>query len=202
VDLKLPDTGISIVWGGVAAAAVTALAAISSAYISRQIKVFEFRQAWVHDLRKDIADYTGAAYRWFHKYYELELEHLDPDNLVSRQRAELMPIVNEANVFFRRIKLRFNPCGDSPDKAQDDAFLQTLSDLVNSSKLDQTHLSPSWDRLADQAVEQAREILKREWETTKHPLRRGITGCWRFLKQQLASGSEIVKARWASIRHR
>jgi hypothetical protein len=39
-------------------------------------------------------------------------------------------------------------------------------------------------------------------ETTKHPLRRGITGCGRFLKQHLVSGAEIVKARWASIRHR
>lgn len=176
-DLKLPDTGISIIWGGVAAAAVTALAAISSAHISRQIKISEFRQAWINDLRKDIADYTGIAYKWFHKYYELELEHLDPDDLVSRQRAELMPIVNEANVILRRIKLRFNPRDGNPDKAQDDAFLQTLSDIVNSSKLDPNHLAPSWDRLADQAVEQAREILKREWETTKHPLRRGITGC-------------------------
>ena len=97
----MADAGISIVWGGVAAAAVTASAAIGSAWISRQIKIAEFRQAWINELRKDIADYTGVAYRWFHKFHELE--ELNPEDRTVEVRTELVPIVNEANVILRRI---------------------------------------------------------------------------------------------------
>jgi hypothetical protein len=138
----VPDTGISIVWGGVAAAAVTALAAIGSARISRQIKISEFRQAWINDLRKDIADYTGVAHKWFHKFHELS--DINPDDKEARMRAELVPIVSEATVIFRRIKLRFNS-RDNPDKVQDDAFLQSLKNLLDISQLHPIQLAHGTD---------------------------------------------------------
>jgi len=164
----VPDAGISIIWGGMAAAAVTASAAIGSAWIARQIKIAEFRQAWINELRKDIADYTGVAYRWFHKFHEIE--ELKPEDRTDRMRQELVPIVNEASVILRRIKLRINP-RDNVNKEEDDQLIQSLDDLVSISKLDPRQLATSWVQLCDVSVERAREILKREWEVTKHPIR-------------------------------
>jgi hypothetical protein len=146
--------------------AAIGLGSIIAAFITRSVAIANDRQAWINDLRKGIADYTGAAYRWFHKYHELELAGLEGDDMVSRQREELMPIVNEAQVILRRIRLRINP-RDNQDKAEDDALLRSLGDLLDKSKLDAVRLAASWDQLADDAVERARRVLKREWEVTK-----------------------------------
>ncbi len=140
-------------------------AAAIAAWVSRAIKISEFRQAWINDLRKDIADYIGAAERWFRKYEELNTQAASVR--ADREQRELFPIANEARVILWRIKLRFNPRADNPSKIQDDAFLQILDDLLNPGKLDQQQLHSSWDRLSVQSVEQAREILKTEWEVTK-----------------------------------
>jgi hypothetical protein len=140
-------------------------AAAIAAWVSRAIKISEFRQAWINDLRKDIADYIGAAERWFRKYDELNT--LTAPERADREQRELFPIANEARVILWRIKLRFNPRVDNPSKVQDEAFLQNLDDLLNPGKLDQQQLHSSWDRFSVQAVEQARKILKTEWEVTK-----------------------------------
>lgn len=137
--------------------------------MSRVIKISEFRQAWIIDLRRDISDYIGAAQRWFRKYDELNDPDLGSSERGRREGAELFPIANEALVILRRIKLRLNPRANR-DKAEDDAFLRSLDDLLNPGKLDEQHLEPSWHKLADQTVGQAREILKREWEMTTHPI--------------------------------
>jgi hypothetical protein len=41
----MQGAGLSIIWGGLAAAAVTAFAAISSAFVSESVKISEFKQA-------------------------------------------------------------------------------------------------------------------------------------------------------------
>jgi hypothetical protein len=188
----VPGTTSSIVLGGVGAAVVGGFAAIVSAHISRQIKISEFRQAWINDLRKDIADYTGFAYLWSQKYDEL-LRYMAADKGI-RLREELLPIVNDALVVLRRIRLRFNPRDSNPDKLQDDAFLQSLADLLEPGKLDPDHFLTSWERLADRAVEQAREILKREWEVTKpFPV-------WSRSRQPLVSGWRKITTSTASIK--
>lgn len=149
-------------WGVVAAVAAAAI----GGWLTRTVKISEFRQAWINDLRKDIADYVGAAQRWFRKYEELN--DLDPttSGKADRERKELFPITNKSRVMLWRIKLRFNP-HDNRYKTQDDTFLQSLDDLLNPGKLVPPQLEASWSKLADQAVEQGRVILKREWEVTK-----------------------------------
>ncbi len=159
-------TAPSIVLGGVGAAVITAAASFTSAYISHEIKISEFRQAWINDLRKDIADYTGAAEKWFQKYNEINPHKTEHDIWVRRIREELIPIANEANVLLRRIRLRINP-RDNSNKVADDEFLQSLANLIDPQKLDHRHLVSSWEKLTGDAVERGREILKREWEVTK-----------------------------------
>jgi|GEM_PF-4393143 hypothetical protein len=163
------DVWPQIVLGGVVAAVV---AAIISGRLSRSIKISEFRQAWINDLRKDVADYVGAAHKWFRKYEQLnDIEADRQDEKTRMEREELLPIHNEALVILSRVKLRINP-RKNPYKRDDDDFLTALDNLLNPGKLTPSDVSPletRWLTLANEAVEKARAILKREWEITKQP---------------------------------
>lgn len=164
------DVWPQIVLGGVVAAVV---AAIVTGRISRSIKISEFRQAWINDLRKDIADYIGAAHKWVRKFEQLNaLVGADKQEEKGRmEREELLPIHNESIVILSRIKLRFNPRRNRY-KDEDDKFLVALTSLLDPTKLAPRDASPleiSWLKLASEAIEIARTILKREWEITKQP---------------------------------
>jgi hypothetical protein len=158
-----------IVLGGVVAAVI---AAVISGRVSRSIKISEFRQAWINDLRKDVADYVGAAHEWVRKYEQINvLESDKQEEKMRMEREDLLPIHNKALVILSRIKLRFNP-RKNPYKKDDDEFLSALNNLLNPGKLVPSDVSPletSWLKLSNEAVEAARSILKREWEITKQP---------------------------------
>lgn len=154
------------------AAIVAALALLTAAWISHSLKISEFRQAWINDLRQDAAKFVGAAEKWFRKWDELNGS--DPNAKEARERAELFPVANEARAILWRIRLRFNP-RPNRYKPEDDAFLQSLDDLLNPGKVAPLNLEASWLRLADDAVERGRRILKREWEVAKRfPLTRWL----------------------------
>jgi hypothetical protein len=165
--IDIMSTNDATLWSTAApyvAALVAAIAVLTAAWISHSAKISEFRQAWINDLRKDISDYVGAAEKWFHKWDELRL--LASSDKEVRGRDELFPIANAARVILWRIRLRLNP-RTNPNKAQDDRFLQSLDHLLNPGKVSPPNLESSWLDLANDAVEQAREILKREWQVTK-----------------------------------
>lgn len=154
-------------WGTAApyiAALVAGAAVLAVAWISHSAKISEFRQAWINDLRKDISDYVGIAERWFRKWDEINLMPMDIKE--GLERDKLFPIANEARVILRRIRLRFNP-RENQHKAADDRFLESLVGLLNPGKVPPPGSEFQWHKLADDAVEQAREILKREWQVTK-----------------------------------
>ena len=143
----------TIILGGVAAA-------FAAGWLSKELKVSEFRQAWINELRADIAAYLGAAHRWVTK--RDEPHDLDTNEVLEEK--ELLKRENEAFVILRRIKLRFNPLANQY-KTEDDEFLDKLTDLLKPGWLIQP-LS-LWNAVADEAVERGRKILKREWEVTK-----------------------------------
>jgi hypothetical protein len=145
------------------------MAAVISGWFARQAKISEFRQDWINDLRKDTADYIGAAYFWFRKYEELQELQQNSERL-ALERKDLLPLLNAARVTLWRIRMRINPRANSPTRKEDDDFLKSLDDLLNPGKLVPPQLEAWWFRLADSAVEQAREILKREWDVTKRLL--------------------------------
>jgi hypothetical protein len=145
-------------------ALVAAFAGLVAAFISHSAKISEFRQAWINDLRRDIADYVGAAEKWFRKWDEINL--LASSVKEVREREELFPITNAARVILWRIRLRLNP-RENQYKAEDDRLLQSLDDLLNPGKIAPPNLDSSWLNLANGAVDQAREVLKREWQVTK-----------------------------------
>lgn len=143
------------VWSGVAIAA----GAIIAAWLTRRTKISEFRQAWINDLRNDIADYVGASDRWMSARNEL-------NSAAQEKRQELGPgaekLSNEARVILHRIELRFNP-RENKYKQEDELFLGSLKALLDP----QAAIAKPWRELADVAVMLGRELLKREWEVTK-----------------------------------
>ncbi len=145
--------------------AIALLAAFTAAIIARSVKISEFRQAYINELRKEIADYVGKAEQWHRAYDEINGIDARLPKREIRSRTELFTLANETKVILWRIIMRFNP-RPNPYKEQEDRFLQSLADLIDTSKIPKNS-EAAWDRLALQAVEQAQEILKREWEVTK-----------------------------------
>ena len=133
--------------------------------LTHHVKVSEFRQAWINDLRKDIADYIGASWRWYWKYQELN-ELTPSSEKGSQEMQKMFSIRNEAFVILCRIKLRLNP-NPNINKEKDDRFYQSLENLIDSGKLFPRNQSTDWQRLVDIALGEAQQILKREWEVTK-----------------------------------
>ena len=158
------------IWIAPLATVIAALIALVAATkIVSRTKISEFRQAWINDLREDTADYIGKAELWFRGW--------QGQNRLARERGvadesrlslieDIDLLSNEARVILWRIRLRFNPRSNK-FKADDDRFLQSLLDLLDPGKINPQRPDLEWRRLADDAIAQGREILKREWEVAK-----------------------------------
>jgi hypothetical protein len=161
------DVWPQIVFGGVAAGVI---AQVISGRISRSVKISEFRQKWIDALREDVAAYIGATHKWIRKYEEIN-GIIAMEKRGQKDRKELLRIQNEALVILSRIKLRINP-NKNPHKREDDTFLLALDKLIEPGKLqpiEPATLELSWSQAAQEALDLARRILKREWEVTKQP---------------------------------
>lgn len=146
---------------------ISILAAVLAAYLTRANKIAEFRQAWINDLRKDIADYIGAARKW-HRAYEIFYAHPDDDKeQKARLFSEHYSISTDALVILHRIRLRFKP-NPKPRDQSDVEFLESLAALLNPAKISPEGMAETnWMKLADDANRKAQVVLKREWDVTK-----------------------------------
>jgi hypothetical protein len=151
-------TILTLAFGGVVASTV-------AGRISRNIKISEFREKWIAELRTDIANFVGVSHRWIRSYEEYNEKKLDekPDF----ERDKMRPIQNEALVILFRIKMRINPLANSPTKKRNDDFLKSLDNLINPGVIDPRSLEKSWFELATSAVERSRVLLKQEWDVAK-----------------------------------
>lgn len=141
-----------------------AFGAIIAAVITRQIKISEFRQAWINGLREDIAEFMSKADEWVDLYLDFnhEFDQAKKANIAKR----LDKIKYGSYKIFRRIELRFKP-----DDKEANNLLANLITLLDPSKLPETGAKAKWHSMAEDVVVQARHILKKEWEVTKHPYR-------------------------------
>lgn len=161
------DVWPQILFGGVVAGVI---AQVISGRLSRSVKISEFRQKWIDSLRDDVAAYVGATHKWVRKFEEINaIAELHEKG--KKDIEELLPLQNDALVILSRIRLRINP-HKNRYKKEDDAFLLALDKLLDPMKLgpsDPSTIEVVWHKAADEAVELARKILKREWEVTKQP---------------------------------
>jgi hypothetical protein len=146
------DASISIIWGGVAAAAITATAALSSALISKRIKVSEFRQAWINALREDIATYLKEIDLMHHKINKLERTGSTTDDLDAQQEARAGVLL-----VYRRILLRLNMT-EKPHIRLAELLEELLT--IKTKTADGAKTA--------EIIKQAREVLRYEWAVTKY----------------------------------
>lgn len=101
----------------------------------------------------------------------------EPDQEV---KAETYPKLNrvkyDAFRMLRKIEMRFKP-----EDLKANALLFSLHNLIDPAKLSESSRYDSWRSQADEAILQARHLLKEEWETTKNSLRRS----WAKVAQKL-----------------
>ncbi len=175
-------TFLSILVGGV-------VAAIVSGYLLRQLKISEFRQAWINDLRTDIAEYVGTCIHWrvslaYLASLERKLKAPIPGGSLeltgqSTMQDDLNAIKEELDLLtlqsiklLAKIKLRINP-GTSQDECQDTAFLLSLEGFAPKDAESEKKADISvYEIRGEECIQQGRLILKREWEATKNPWQR------------------------------
>ncbi|AFH92101.1 hypothetical protein ACU7RR_000170 [Providencia stuartii] len=150
-----------------------ALGVIGAALITRGVKISEFRQAWIDGLRSDIAEYTSKAHEWIDIYLEFNNQTIQEKKIEITPKLERLKY--DALHIHNRISLRFKPGNKKANQ-----LLKHLLDLLDPSKLDteQSNAYSRWRELSDKAVQEARFLLKEEWEYTKNPLKK------RFLKDK------------------
>ena len=150
------------------------LSAVAVAFIApmiaHAIKLAEFRQGWINELRKDIADYLGLARRWARKYVEfVKLEANNPTQAALEAKMdEVASLLNEARVIQWRIQMRINP-RENQSKQQDDQFLKALANVTDFDRISpyDPNAHDRFNILAGEAVSESRNLLKREWDVTK-----------------------------------
>ena len=146
--------------------------AVIAPSISHAIKVAEFRQAWINDLRRDVADYIGLCRKWI-RIYERVNECDDQTKKHEIEEKELFPTATDALVIFWRIDMRINPLPNE-FKERDDAFIASLRALLNPPPTEGlADTETRWRKFAEEAVRHSKLVLKGEWEVAKRfPLTR------------------------------
>lgn len=139
---------------------------VAAALIAKEVKISEFRQVWINELRADIAAYISKADKWMDSYISINEEQ---DQEKKRVMADgLDKIKYDCFQVLRRIEMRFKP-----DDERGNDLIQSLRDLLDPAKSSVLTASKSdWVDLADSATAQARTLLKEEWEVTKNPLKK------------------------------
>jgi hypothetical protein len=142
---------------------------VAAALIAKEVKISEFRQVWINELRADIAAYMAyicKADKWINSYIAFNTAQ---DQEKKRVMANgLDKIKYGCFQVLRRIEMRFKP-----DDERGNALIQNLRDLLDPAKSSVLPASKSkWVDLADSATAQARALLKEEWEVTKNPLKK------------------------------
>ena len=145
------------------------VAAYTAGWLTRTVKISEFRQKWIDDLRADIAAYIGAAHLWIRLYEEYNFS-IEPDKRAEFEKSNSRPVQNQAYIILYRIRMRINPLLSSPTRNEDELFLKSLDSLLDPHGLfGQPSMEPYWIKRADSVAESARALLKREWEIAKKP---------------------------------
>lgn len=153
-------------------ALLTGVIAILVALMARELKVSEFRQAWINGLRDEISEFTSKAHEWMELFFDIN-PHSDQE-VKQDAYPKLNSLKYDAYRHLRKIQMRFQPNDHAANN-----LLVSLENLLDPGKaaadprnLKGDHRYLVWRELADEAILEARALLKEEWETTKNPLRR------------------------------
>lgn len=144
------------------AAAIAGIFSLAGLFISKEQDTSRFRQAWIDELRKDIASLAARAHQ-IHAYVLLALEE---DN-AKRWQATHDDFI-ELNSASMRIKLRLNPgeCESRLVLEQMNQLEDLFKEIKNPLKRDNASLDKIFS-IIDGLERDAPPLLKKEWERVK-----------------------------------
>jgi len=154
------DVSVAVI-GAVAviiASIIGLIVAVTTAVIAKEQKVSEFRQAWINDLRSDLAISLQSA---FDCIYELQGDSSDSSENVHKYNESF----RELEFRITLIKLRLNPKKDSSFIKLTDDFLHMLFNVAKAS--DKKGAIRRCQASAKKIETISHEILKKEWEVVK-----------------------------------
>jgi hypothetical protein len=159
------------------AALLTTLVTVAATFVaplfSHGLKLAEFRQAWIFEQRKDIAEYLGLAREWVEAWDKQNGVVAATDKeceKLKKQRKHLFALADKALMILWRIKMRVSPLTNNPHAAADTEFFARLEALLLPPPPDPRGVSlpkAMWRKLAEGAVAQSQILFKGEREVTR-----------------------------------
>lgn len=145
------------------------IAAITSAVISKELKISEFRQSWINDLRNDLAIAIRCAYSSMY-YITTYNKHVGFKGNIDQESQIHFDKYNDSftEMEYRLIliKLRLNP---DKDKELFEIIKSVLLYVFEVSNPKDYHLNfPKAQEAIDDLENSSHLILKSEWERVKN----------------------------------
>lgn len=161
-------TQVSIWTFAIWSAAAALITGVLATLMTRNLKLAEFRQDWINDMRAEIADYFVASDLYFAACLTLRSGGADPAAPATLDEAKMAVTAAKAkaDAYFYRINLRINPT-DNENSVDDSAFLESLALLTANMDAQLSVSEKQRTRYLDEAMCQSRMLLKREWEVVK-----------------------------------
>jgi hypothetical protein len=153
--MQIPDAAI----GSIVAAIIAGVVVFISTVLSKEQKTSEFRQVWIDELRKDVAQYVSgtieftALYAVKKKLKVGEVEFLE----------ENFDAIRELQALEYRIILRLNPVKHASLVAKIKALREGMGSIYQQG-LNNKVLEAA---LTDAITDDCKKILKSEWERVK-----------------------------------
>lgn len=101
--------------------------------MARELKISEFRQAWINGLRDEISDFAAKAHEWMDLY--IETNPSSDQELKAEVHKKLASLKYEAYRAYRKIQMRFKPTDEAANR-----LLVSLENLLDPGKL---HVGPN-----------------------------------------------------------
>jgi hypothetical protein len=148
--------------GAVTAAIIAGLFSYLALVITKEQKISEFRQAWIDALREDTANFITALRLM--KYTAGLVPELVQKGTPPAEIAKALSIPYETmSVCYNRILLRLHPHGPQNQLSAD--LIKTLTTIQTALKGNKDYAKAV--ESSEQVREQARLVLKAEWEIVK-----------------------------------
>jgi hypothetical protein len=156
--MTLPDAAV----GSIVASMIGALVVFLGTVISKEQKTSEFRQIWIDELRKDIAEYVAEVAEMV-SLSDI-VKHEGEDNK-RKFLSENFEIFRKIKTLEHRIVLRLNPIEHSAVVTEVKDYLKNM--LAEYAAVSVPQDSERGEHITNKLIELVHEVLRNEWRTVK-----------------------------------
>ena len=154
---EIPST-LYIAFGTVLAALISAVIALVSITLSKDVKVSELRQLWINDLRNELSSLISIINRQYSEWYLHEDK--SPEGIKELQRNQIVES-QKCDEITHKLRMRLNPL-------EHKKLIALVLELENSlNNADVLYDRGKLDELFDKYTAESQLVLKAEWVRVK-----------------------------------